>query len=84
MLFLTRDVIFNLAKLVFFGKILLEYGAINMPLEWKWEPAKHIDLRFILFYKVLGRCVGFPGKALPGKSAIIGVISLDDLDVTLE
>jgi len=72
MLFLTCDVIFNLAKLVFFGKILLEYGVINMPLEWKWEPAKHIDLRFILFYEVLGRCVDFSGKALPEKSAIIG------------
>ena len=54
-----------------------------MPLEWKWEPAKHIDLRFILFYEVLGRCVGFPGKALPGKSAIIGVIRLDSSNVAV-
>jgi len=72
MLFLTCDVIFNLAKLVFFGKILLEYGATNMPLEWKWESAEYIDLCFILFYEVLGRCVDFSGKALPEKSAIIG------------
>ena len=48
-----------------------------------WESAKYIDLRFILFYGVLGRCVGFPGKALPGKSAIIGVIRLDSSNVAV-
>ena len=48
-----------------------------------WESAKYIDLRFILFYGVLGRCVGFSGKALPGKSAIIGVIRLDSSNVAV-